>query len=120
MAVNPQLSPAQLAEAKKVLDEVRNRILGLAGDDPDLVFAYRRKIAKELNYDERSKPAKRRRLKQQLLKAQDGKCASCAALLPPRGSVLDRRVAKDGYTRSNVDLICRACDAQRQGTKGYT
>jgi hypothetical protein len=120
MPPNPQLSPDQRDEAHKLLAEIRERIRRLAGDDPGLVFAYRRKIYKELNYDERGKPAKRKRLKRQLTKASDGKCRSCGELLPPRGSVLDRREAIDGYNAANVDLICRSCDAKRQGSKGFT
>jgi hypothetical protein len=117
---NPQLSTEQHAEATKLLAEVRDRIQQLAGGDADLVFAYRRYVSKKLIYDERSNPGKRRRLKQKLLKAQEGKCASCHVQLPERGSVLDRRVAKDGYVEANVEVICRSCDAQRQGTKGYS
>jgi hypothetical protein len=117
---NPTLSPDQLAEAHRLLADVRERIQRLAAGDADLVFAYNRKIAKELNYDERGKPSKRRRLKRQLSKAQEGRCAECSAPLPPRGSVLDRKVAKDGYTIANLDLICRSCDAKRQGTAGFS
>lgn len=117
---NPQLTPEQLDDARKLLTEIREKINALAGGDPGLVFAFRRKVYKELNYDERGKPGKRKRLKKRLTKAGEGKCASCGEPLPPRGSVLDRRAAIDGYTPANVDLICRSCDAKRQGSQGFT
>src|SRR2546427_67504 len=57
------------------------RIDTLSAGDPELKFAYRRKIGKELGYDERSKPTIRRALKMKKRKAQDGKCAICTELL---------------------------------------
>ncbi len=45
--------------------------------DPELLFAYRRKLFKELTYDERSKPSVRRRLKAIKRAEQHGLCAVC-------------------------------------------
>lgn len=42
---------------------VRCRLTVLSHADSDLLFAYRRNIAKELQYDERDKPMVRRALK---------------------------------------------------------
>lgn len=117
---NPQLDEEQVRQAHALLAEIRGRIQALAGGDADLVFAYRRKVAKELTYDERGKPGLRRRLKRQVAKRQAGRCAACQEPLPARGSVLDRKEAKEGYTLENVDLVCRACDAIRQGTAGFS
>jgi hypothetical protein len=33
---------------------------------------------------------------------------------------MDRHEAMRGYVPENVDLICRACDAKRQGSEGVT
>ena len=41
----------------------------------------RRKLSKELQYDERSKPAQRKSLKRRKLIFQDGKCAICGGAL---------------------------------------
>lgn len=117
---NPQLSPEQRVEANKILAEVRERISVLAAGSPELRFAYLRKIAKELIYDERGKPAKRRRLKRQIIKAQGGACASCGDKLPERGAVMDRKEAIAGYVRGNADVVCPGCDHKRQAAKGST
>jgi hypothetical protein len=60
---NRNLTLGELEKANLLLREVHARLKALAGDDADLVFAYNRKIAKELSYDERSKPMVRRKLK---------------------------------------------------------
>lgn len=117
---NPRLTPEQLDHARKLLDEIRERLAALSGGDRDLLFAYRRKIAKELTYDERSKPMERRRLKQFKMKEQGGLCPLCSELLPKRGAVLDRTRAVDGYTAENTRLIHAACDVAHQASKGFT
>jgi UTP:GlnB (protein PII) uridylyltransferase len=53
---NRQLTKEELQMANRLLTEIRARLDALAGGDADLLFAYRRKISKELGYDERSKP----------------------------------------------------------------
>ncbi|WP_433966794.1 hypothetical protein [Tunturiibacter gelidiferens] len=52
---NRNLDPEELKHANALLSEIRERLIALAGDDPLLLFAYRRKVVKELGYDERSK-----------------------------------------------------------------
>ncbi|AZU16544.1 hypothetical protein AC612_05445 [Xanthomonas citri pv. fuscans] len=91
----------------------------LSGGDKELLFAYRRKVYKELMHDERSKPMIRRRLKQLKMKEQQGICPLCNELLPERGAVLDRTQAVDGYTPENTRLIHAACDVAHQAAKGY-
>ena len=71
---NRNLSPAELQNANALLAEIRERLKALADDDAGLLFAYRRKIAKELGYDERSKPMVRRRLKTLKRRTQNGIC----------------------------------------------
>lgn len=117
---NPRLTPEQLDLARELLDEVRGKLGDLSGGDAELLFAYRRKVYKELMYDERSKPMVRRRLKQLKMAEQGGLCPICNEALPERGAVLDRTRAVDGYTAENTRLIHAACDVAYQASKGYT
>ncbi len=117
---NPRLTPDQLDLARALLDEVRARLADLSGGDKELLFAYRRKVYKELMHDERSKPMVRRRLKQLKMTEQEGLCPLCNQPLPERGAVLDRTRAVDGYTPENTRLIHAACDVAHQAAKGYT
>jgi len=57
-----------------------------------LRFAYRRKIMKELGYDERGKPGERAKLKALKWGQQSGKCAHCGEELPIKYSELDRKM----------------------------
>lgn len=116
---NPQLNKLQLQQAKKLLDKIRKEINTLANDDPNLVFAFRRKIRKELTYDERGKPAQRRKLKDLLRRKQKGVCTICKKELPEKYAVSDRFEAIKGYTEENVRLICTDCDKKVQAERGY-
>jgi len=49
--------------AAPLLADIRRRLVELSGGDERLLWALRRKIAKELAYDERGKPMDRKRLK---------------------------------------------------------
>jgi hypothetical protein len=84
-----------------------------------MLFAYRRKVAKELIYDERNRPAYRRRLKVLMRAKQGGLCPICQCVLPETRH-LDRFVASRGYVESNVRLICKACDDAVQAERKYT
>lgn len=50
---NRNLSADELKIANDLLSDIRGRLIELAAGDPLLLFAYRRKVAKELVYDER-------------------------------------------------------------------
>ena len=117
-----KLNEQELATTNSLLEDVRRSIEKLSGDDPDLRFAIRRKIAKELGYDERGKPSQRKRLKLKLLRLQKGACAECGESLPllAHGAVLDRKDAMAGYTLENVKLICRKCDDKIQESRTFT
>jgi 5-methylcytosine-specific restriction endonuclease McrA len=116
-----KLTEAELERARSLLDQVRQSLKELSGVDGELLFAYRRKIAKELTYDERGSPALRKSLKRRKLISQDGKCAICGGPLPPGGldSVLDRLDAMQGYTDSNTRLLCRDCDLKTQRERAF-
>ena len=116
---NPQLKKPQLKQAKELLDEIRDKIKALADNDHSLIFAFRRKIRKELMYDERGKPVQRRKLKDLMWKKQKGICPDCRKELPLKYGVLDRTEAIKGYIEENVELICPDCDKKRQQERGY-
>jgi hypothetical protein len=92
----------------------------LSNGDHALRFALRRKLFKELMYDERSKPMQRRALKRRMIAEQGGRCAICCEVLPERNAVLDRFEAMKGYVASNVRVLCPACDTNEQMKKGYS
>ena len=85
----------------------------------DAHIAYRRKIAKELQYDERGKPGERRIVKARKIGEQGGKCARCHEVLPEKGAVLDRIEAMPGYTVENTRVLCPKCDGEVQRERGY-
>jgi len=104
-----------------LLTEVRERLSALSGGDFELKFALRRKLGKELSYDERGKPMARKLLKARKYGEQGGKCAVCCKHLPDGGknAVLDREEAIKGYIPDNVKLICRDCDIHIQEQRRY-
>jgi hypothetical protein len=104
---------------RPILEEVRSWLLRASGGDPQFHWALRRKLAKELVYDEREKPAKRQRLKRQKRRQQGDKCVQCGMDLPQRGAVLDRVDAMKGYTLENTRLLCPRCDLELQTSRGY-
>jgi hypothetical protein len=116
---NRNLKPDELKRANELLVDIRARLTQLAAGDPLLLFAYRRKIAKELGYDERGKPATRKQLKALKWGQQQGKCAHCKRELPLSYSELDRKNAADGYTDANTDLVHAKCHQERQAVKRY-
>ena len=117
---NRRLSNEELVHANELLATVRAELDRLSDGDRETLFAYRRKVYKELMYDERSKPMVRRALKIKMRKKQGGLCALCAGELPARNCVLDRFSAVDGYVEKNVRLICETCDRSVQQQRGYS
>jgi hypothetical protein len=116
---NRNLTAAELLLANRLLADIRARLIDLAGSDALLLFAYRRKIAKELVYDERGKPMFRKALKARKMGEQRGICAVCPHQLPEKYAVLDRLNAHAGYTPENTRLICAECDFKIQAERGY-
>lgn len=117
---NRNLTAEELRHANELLAEIRNRLADLAKGDSLLLFAYRRKVVKELGYDERGKPALRAKLKALKWGQQNGKCAHCGDALPVLYSELDRKNAADSYTSENTELIHAKCHQERQAAKKYT
>lgn len=117
---NRQLSASELENlARPLLAQVRARLAELTCGDTELLWALRRKLYKELIYDERKKPMLRRALKKSKRKEQSGLCAICKMQLPEKGAILDRLEAMDGYTASNTRLLCPTCDIEVQTVRGY-
>jgi 5-methylcytosine-specific restriction endonuclease McrA len=116
-----KLTDEERARVQPLLQQVRSSLDSLSAGDPELLFAYRRRVAKGLTYDERSTPAKRKSLKRRKLISQEGKCAQCGQSLPPAalGAVLDRLNAMDGYTDANTQLLCRECDLKAQRERSF-
>jgi len=118
---NRQLTKEELERLfTPLIDDVRAKLQQLSAGDEALTWALRRKLAKELTYDERGKPMRRKLLKAQIFARQHGNCAACHSPLPPKGSVLDRHEAMTGYTLENTQLLCPACDTQKQEARRYT
>lgn len=116
---NRRLTVDELSKVRVLLDSVRAQLEALSDGDPALLFAYRRKVYKELTYDERDKPMVRRQLKTLKRRQQEGICPICRKPLPEKYCVLDRLEAVAGYTAENTRLICQECDIATQSAKGY-
>lgn len=106
--------------ALPLIAKVRELLLELAAGDLELHWALRRKLAKELMYDERSKPTQRRDLKEKKRREQNNRCANCSCDLPLKNVVLDRFAAMKGYTFENTRLLCRDCDYKIQQARRFT
>jgi hypothetical protein len=117
---NRNLNADELERANELLTDIRQQLSNLSAGDPRLLFAYRRKVAKELGYDERAKPGVRGKLKALKWGQQNGRCAHCGEEFPLKYSELDRKNAADGYTVENTDLVHAKCHYERQAAKGYT
>jgi ribosomal protein L44E len=117
---NRRLTAKELDELfYPLIAEVRDRLGKLCGNDPVLFWALRRKLAKELTYDERGKPMHRKALKVKKRLEQNDRCATCSCELPESNVVLDRLNAMDGYTAENTRLICRDCDYKIQTERKF-
>lgn len=117
---NRQLTQQELETlARPLLAEVRERLRVLSGGDADLLWALRRKVFKELVYDERGKPMQRVALKKAKREEQRELCALCQQRLPIKGSVLDRLEAMGGYTHENTRILCPQCDTRVQTERRY-
>lgn len=117
---NRVLTTDELERASELLADIRGRLVKLSNGDARLLFAYRRKVVKELGYDERGKPSHRKKLKLLKWGVQNQRCAHCGEEMPVEYSELDRRNAADGYTEDNTELVHDKCHRERQAAKRYT
>ncbi len=116
---NLRLTDEERAALVPLLTNVREKLFELAAGDEELRWALRRRLWNQLQYDERLKPPYRAALKKKKRLEQCGVCNICKALLPEKGAVLDRLVAMEGYTPENTQLLCVACDSEKQRRLGY-
>ena len=117
---NRLLSETELRDLfSPMFHEVRDLLVQASSGDEELLWALRRKLAKELTYEERSKPAQRKRLKRSKRISQNERCARCQKPLPTKGAVLDRHEAMLGYTPENTQVLCPRCDIEVQESRGY-
>jgi hypothetical protein len=73
---NPQLTKEQRTQLfAPLFERVKAELDALSGGDARLMWALRRKLAKELVYIERSTPAARNKLKALMWGKQNGNCA---------------------------------------------
>jgi hypothetical protein len=120
---NRQLTPDELKTLfAPLFADIRGKLKSLSGGDAALLFALRRKLFKELSYDERGKPMHRKLLKAAKYAEQLGKCANCGGDLEQLGknSVLDRAEAIKGYVAENLRLLCHSCDRELQAERKYS
>jgi len=117
---NRRLSSTELERIfEPFVSGVRSLLLALSQGDEAMQWALRRKLAKELQFDERGKPTHRRKLKALKRKQQTNLCALCAEPLPVEDVILDRLEAMAGYTAENTRLLCRKCDYKIQKDRGF-
>ncbi|MBB5327235.1 hypothetical protein [Tunturiibacter gelidoferens] len=114
------LSDEDRTAAIAILEQLRAKIAGVAGEDRERLFQLRRYILKRLEFDESGTPTQRRKLKDAKRKSQLGLCALCQTALPERGAELDRFRAIEGYTARNTHLVCHSCHQKAEAERGFT
>lgn len=117
---NRRLTDEEREKLLTLLTTVREQLRHLAAGDPELHWAFRRRLWNQLQYDERLKPPYRAALKKKKRAQQNGVCNICRQPLPEKGAILDRIRAMDGYTLDNTQLLCAPCDTAKQQELGYT
>jgi hypothetical protein len=117
-----KLTPDEREKAKALLTTIRRNIDELSVGDTDLRFAYNRKIARALQYDEKGTPMKHRALQRQKFREQQGLCALCNKALEAEGRYgeLDRIEAMGLYTATNTRLVHHECHISSQEERGFT
>ncbi|MBI2750518.1 MAG: hypothetical protein HYX43_14675 [Burkholderiales bacterium] len=116
----PRLTEEQRARLfaplfKRVIADLQR----ISRGDSHLLWALRRKLAKQLTYLERSTPTKRKILKALMWGKQKGKCAICKKDMALKNSELDRKDTVLGYVESNVRLVHHECHIEDQARKRY-
>ncbi len=117
---NRRLTPPEIASLDELQDVTVAALQFMAGNDPELLFALRRRLFTRLMHLERGTPAHRTKLKAEKWKAQGGLCAICQEPMPQKGSELDRSIAWKGYSPENTRLVHHECHIADQRRKGFT
>ena len=116
---NRRLTPPEITSLNTLQAQTVDALAKLAGGDPELLFALRRRLYTRLMHLERGTPMHRTKLKRVKWKAQEGICALCQKPMDQKGSELDRFKASDGYTVENTRLVHHECHVKDQAEKGY-
>jgi len=114
------LAGKQLEAARQIVEELRARLSQAAAGDEHLLFALRRYVWKRLEFDERGRPADRKKIKFAKIIEQKGACAICGEDLPKRGAELDRFHSEKGYTEENTRLVCHNCHREQQQARNFS
>lgn len=117
---NRRLTPDEIASLNELQAQTVDALDKLAGQNPELLFALRRRLYTRLMHLERGTPAHRTKLKAEKWKTQGGFCAVCKKEMAQKGSELDRFVAWKGYTAENTRLVHHECHVEDQRRKGFT
>lgn len=116
----PRLTDEQRAKLfEPLFKRVKQDLQRASAGNKDVLWALRRKLAKELTYLERSTPMERRLLKALMYGKQNGKCAICKKGMERKNSELDRLDTVQGYIENNVRLVHHDCHIQDQAREGY-
>jgi len=117
---NPTLTPVQREKLfKPLFAKLLSELEKLSEGDAATLWALRRKLAKELVYQERGTPAYRGKLKDLKREEQGNICPFCGRALPLKGAELDRIEGFLGYTQENTRLVHHKCHIQDQASKKY-
>jgi ribosomal protein L44E len=117
---NRTLTPGErLNLFEPLFADVVAKLNAASAGDAALLWALRRKLAKDLMYLERGTPMQRRALKAVKRAEQQNLCANCGRELPAQGAELDRFEAMLGYTAANTRLLCHQCHVDLQREKGF-
>jgi hypothetical protein len=117
---NPQLTNDQRIDLfAPLFAQVITSLESYGENDLRLIWALRRKLAKELIYLERGTPSVRKKLKTFMWTKQKGMCSLCNKPMPEKDSELDRTEAYLGYVEENVRLVHHECHVNDQAIKGY-
>jgi len=119
-AARKGLQDEQLEVAKSIVIDLRRRLTEASAGDQRFLFGLRRYVWKRLEFDERGRPADRKKIKFAKVIEQKGRCAICGKDLPKRGSELDRFDAEKGYTEENTRLLCHDCHREQQTLKNFS
>ena len=104
---------------KPLFEQTKTELERLSDGNSNVLWALRRKLAKELTYLERGNPRTRGGLKKRKREEQDGLCAFCGDKLPMKGAELDRFDAVAGYTVANTRLVHHECHIADQQAKNF-
>jgi hypothetical protein len=116
---NSCLTDEERARFAPLLREVRSQLETLADGDVSLLFAYRRRLWNQPQYDERLKSPYRANLKRKKRTQQGERRNVCYEPPPTAGANLDGYDAPLGFMMENTQLLCPLSDTKKPRALGY-